>query len=86
MSTSVASFERDVRTLIKSRHGIAISLTGVQVKGLLSAVNLPSGDSFMQKLRDCGRLRAIPAKLELHPRYGVDEIVKLVVELNGGEG
>lgn len=85
MSTAtLVSFERDVRALIRSRHGIAIALTGAQVKELLAAVNLPHGEAFVQKLRDNGLLRAIPARVDMHPRYGVEAVVVLCVELNGG--
>lgn len=85
MSTATLStFEREVRTLIRSRHGIGIALTGPQVKALLAAVNLPSGEAFLQKLRDNGKLRAIPAGVDMHPRYGIEAIVALCVELSGG--
>ena len=85
MSTAtLASFEKDVRMLIRSRHGITIALTGGQVKDLLAAVNLPNGEAFLQKLRDNGLLPAIPARFDLHPSYGIEDVVGLCVELSGG--
>jgi len=82
----MVSFEKDVRALITSRHGIAVALTRQQVKDLFRAVNLPNGEAFLQKLRDNGMLRALPlASCGTHPRYAVESVVRLCVELNGGE-
>lgn len=85
MSTAtLESFERDLRLLIRSRHGIAVALTGEDVKALLKACNQPTGEAFLQKLRDNHLLRAIPAKIDMHPRYGIDNVVSMLVSLNGG--
>jgi hypothetical protein len=82
---TLRDFEREIRTLIRSRHGIAISLTYEQVKGLLKASNLSHGDAFMRKIRDNGMLRPLPAPpVAGHARYGVDAVVRLIVNLNGG--
>ena len=80
----MADFERDVRLLIRSRWGnLALSLTACQVKGVLAASNLPNNEAFLQKLREAGRLKAVRL-MRGHPRYPVDEVVKLCVWLNGG--
>jgi len=86
MSTATLNdFERNVRALIRSRHGIAVTLNHTQIKGLLAAANLPSGEGFMQKLKDNDQLLPVPNALPGgHPRYGVDAVVALVVDLNGG--
>lgn len=86
MSTATLNeFERNLRTLIRSRHGIAVTVNYAQVKALLAAVNLPHGNAFMQKLQANGWLAAVPnANPGGHARYGVDQVVKLMVELNGG--
>ena len=86
MSTATLNdFERNVRALIRSRHGIAVTLNYAQVKQLLHAVNLPHGNAFMHKLQANGWLSAVPqANPGGHARSGVDAVVRLVVELNGG--
>lgn len=83
MSALVASFEKEVRLLIRSRHGVVITMTLPQVKLLLRSVNLPSGESFLQKLRDCGKLKANRVAVPMQARYPVEQVVRLVVELNG---
>lgn len=86
MSTATLSeFDRNVRALIRSRHGIAVSLSYAQVKAMLSAVNLPHGNAFMQKLQSTGKLTPLHnANPGGHARYGVDAVVALLVDLNGG--
>lgn len=83
MSALVASFEKEVRLLIRSRHGVVITMTLPQVKLLLKSVNLPAGNSFLQKLRDCGKLKANRVAVPMQARYPVEQVVRLVVELNG---
>jgi hypothetical protein len=83
VSALLATFEREVRLLIRSRHGVVITMTLPQVKQLLRAVNLPAGNSFLQKLRDCGKLRANRSVVPMQARYPVEQVVRLVVELNG---
>lgn len=80
---ALADFDKELRTLIRSRHGIAVSLNYAQVQGVLKAVNLPHGNAFMDKLRQNGLLRALPALVGGHARYGIDEVVQMVKQLNG---
>lgn len=86
MSTAtLQSFEKDLRTLIRSRHGIAVALSYAQVQSLLKVVNLPCGDAFMTKLQKNGNLQPLPnANPGGHARYGVDAVIHLLISLNGG--
>ena len=86
MSTATLNdFQRNLRTLIRSRHGIAVTVNHAQVKALLQSVNMPHGEGFMQKLKDHGKLTALPnVNPGGHARYAVDAVVDLLVELNGG--
>lgn len=85
MTTATGTdFEREVRMLIRSRHGIAPSLNHAQVKSLLAAVNLPHGNAFMDKVRQNGLLQPLPIPLNGHARYGIEAVVNLLKQLNGG--
>jgi hypothetical protein len=78
-------FEGELRTLIRSRHGIAVCLTYSQVRRVLKAVNLPSGDAFMRKMRNVGLLQTLsPTRGVGHARYGVEDVVRMVMKLHGG--
>ena len=85
-TTTLHEFDRNVRALIRSRHGIAVSLTYAQVKALLKAVNQPHGNAFMQKLRKNGLLTPLPIPgVSGHGRYSIDDVVAMLVNLNGGK-